>query len=170
MPSTRHVMDILERRQQVASLYLQRKMQSEIARQLGVTQAQISYDLKAVREMWLASSVRAFDAAKAQELAKIDEAERAYWQGWQRSLEPREVSVTEQTQGDTTSRKASVRREGQAGDPRFLDGVLKCIERRCGILGLEAPKKFSFDWDSLSDEQLTRLAQGEAPLQVMAEA
>jgi hypothetical protein len=34
------------------------------------------------------------------------------------------------------TRKASVRREGQAGDPRFLERIQKCIDQRCAILGL----------------------------------
>ena len=30
---------------------------------------------------------------------------------------------------------------GQAGDPRFLAGVQWCIERRCKIIGIDAPTK-----------------------------
>jgi hypothetical protein len=39
--------------------------------------------------------------------------------------------------------KKTKRREGQVGDPRYLDGVLKCIDRRCAILGIDAPKKIA---------------------------
>ena len=31
--------------------------------------------------------------------------------------------------------------EELAGDPRFLGAVLKCVERRCRLLGLDAPTK-----------------------------
>jgi hypothetical protein len=41
------------------------------------------------------------------------------------------------------SRKTSVRREGQAGDPRFLERVQECVKQRCAILGLQAPEKFA---------------------------
>jgi hypothetical protein len=30
---------------------------------------------------------------------------------------------------------------GQAGNPRFLELVLKCVELRCKILGIEPPAK-----------------------------
>lgn len=182
MPGTRNITVVLERRQVVAQRYLHGDMQSEIAHALHISQAQVSYDLKAVREMWLASLISDFDAKKAQELAKIDAVEVAAWQGWERSLQPREVSLTEATEGgevvgeDGTprlkapTRKASMRREGQAGDPRFLDGVLKCVAQRCAILGLNAPTKFTIDWDKLTPDQLARLAAGEPPGRVMAEA
>ena len=42
------------------------------------------------------------------------------------------------------STEAGVRKEEQIGDPRFLDGIMKCISKRCEILGLDAPKKAAF--------------------------
>ena len=146
-----------ERRFKIASLYLQRKMQSEIAAEVGVSQQQVSYDLKFLREQWLASSLRDFDAARSEELQRIDEVERQAYAAWHRSQQPREVSLTEQTEGgevvsaDGTSqpkrptRKASMRREGQSGDPRFLAVIQKCIDQRCVILGLESPLRISID-------------------------
>ena len=32
-------------------------------------------------------------------------------------------------------------RTGQYGDPRFLKIALECVERRCKLLGLDAPEK-----------------------------
>ena len=170
MPGTspRNHSIVLERRHKAATLYLQGEQQYEIARQLHVSQQQISFDLKAIRELWLTSLVRDFDAAKAQELAKIDSAEVEYWGAWRRSQSPAETTVT--AQEEPGKRKVSIKREGQVGDPRFLDGVLRCIERRCALLGLDAPQRYVVNWDQLSDDQLERLAQGEAPQHVLAEA
>lgn len=153
------------RRVEVAQRYLRGEMQSEIARAFGVSQQQISQDLKAIRSVWLASAIRDFDAAKAQELAKIDEVERAAWSGWTRSQEDKEVSFSEI--GIKGSRTGE-RREGQSGNPAFLSTILTCIERRCAILGLDAPKRFVIKWDELNDEQLDRLARGEPPEKVLA--
>lgn len=127
---------VLARRQQVATLYLSGHYQTEIGRLVGVSQTQISADLKALRTQWQASSLRDFDASKALELDKIDRLEAVYMDGWQRSQMDRVQTLAEVTHGEKPSRKASVRREGQVGDPRFLDGVLSCIEKRCKILGL----------------------------------
>jgi hypothetical protein len=125
-----------QRRQQVAALYLSGKYQSEIARLVGVSQQQISHDLKTVQREWLASSIRNFDALKAEQLAKIDEAERAYWAAWHRSCQPCEVTTTKEVTGDVPRTETTSRREHPVGDPRFLDGVMKCIHQRCDILGL----------------------------------
>lgn len=140
-------------------------MQGEIARSFDVSQQQISQDLKAIRAAWLASAVRDFDAAKAHELAKIDEVERQAWQAWARSQEDKEVEFDES--GPKGHRSGS-RREGQVGAPAFLELVLKCIDKRCQILGLDAPKRFKIDWDNLDDEQLDRLARGEPPEKVLS--
>jgi hypothetical protein len=65
-------------------------------------------------------------------------------------------------------KKVVLRKEGQAGSPAFLAGVLTCIERRCAILGLDAPKRFVIDWDNLTPEQEERLAKGEPPEKVLS--
>jgi transcriptional regulator with XRE-family HTH domain len=157
--------EVLARREDVARRYLQGQTQSEIAGVFGVSQAQISKDLAAIRAAWLASAVRDFDAAKAQELAKIDTVEREYWLAWERSKKDKE---TEYSEDSSKGFKSGKRREGQAGNPAFLAGVLTCIERRCAILGLDAPKRFVIDWDNLTPEQEERLAKGEPPEKVLS--
>ena len=42
-----------------------------------------------------------------------------------------------------TKVKEVKRREGQSGNPSFLAGVQWCINKRCEILGLDAPKKIA---------------------------
>jgi hypothetical protein len=128
------------RRQEVARRYLQGEYQSAIAKVFNVTQQQISVDLKALRKAWRESALADTDAKIAEELARIDLVEAEAWAAWERSKQPREVTVTEQTDGQTTQRKASVRREGQAGSPRFLERIQKCIEQRSALLGLGTPE------------------------------
>jgi hypothetical protein len=103
-----------------------------------------------------------FNEARAQELAKIDNLELTYWQAWQRSTENKEVESTKVIEsGKGEDRKperleAATRSEGQAGDPRFLQGVQWCIERRCKLLGLDEPERFKGEIkvdDTLTDDQ-----------------
>jgi hypothetical protein len=143
-----HAFQIQDRRRRIAACYIQGQSQHEIAQKLTITQQQVSYDLKALRALWLQESLQDFDARKALELQRIDAIERAAWEGWERSQQPREMTLTEATEGGevfapdgtllpkSPTRKASVRREGQAGDPRFLERIQKCIDQRCAILGL----------------------------------
>lgn len=158
---------VLARREEVARRYLHGEMQSEIARSFGLSQAQISKDLAAVRAAWLRSAIRDFDAAKAQEIAKIDEVERAAWAGWERSTQDKEVVIRE-AGADQKPKKATLRKEGQSGNPAFLQTILSCIERRCKILGLDAPQRFTINWDDLTPEQEDRLARGEDPQKVLS--
>jgi hypothetical protein len=122
----------------ISQLYLAGSTQAEIAAQLGVTQPQISYDLKELRKGWLESSLVNLDEAKAQELAKIDRLEREYWSVWERSQKDKKTETT--GEAGTT-----VRTEEQSGDPRFLEGVRWCIHKRCEIFGIDAPRKIGID-------------------------
>jgi len=124
------------RRSQVAEFYLAGKHQHEIAQLVGVTQQQVSLDLKAVQREWLQSSIRDFDAVKSEQLAKIDRIEREAWQAWERSFQQREITVQEVTESDHRINKVSIRREQQGGDARFLQIIQKCIDQRCDLLGL----------------------------------
>jgi predicted transcriptional regulator len=133
--------EIARDRRRIADLYLQGWLQVEIGEEVGVSQATVSRDLKALQEEWLQSALVDFDKAKARELARIDRLEREYWRAWVRSVEDKEVEVQEKVEaGEKQGRlKVSLRREGQAGDARFLAGVQWCIEQRCQILRLYAP-------------------------------
>jgi len=156
-----------QRRADVAARYLRGEMQSQIAASYGLSRQQITADLATIRAAWLASAVRDFDAAKAEELAKVDEVERAAWDGWARSQQPKEVTHQEDRDG---KRKASLRKEGQAGNPAFLQVVLTCIDKRCAILGLDAPKRFIISeeqWAALTPEQIDQLARGVSPDKVL---
>jgi len=133
---------LIRDRRRIADLYLQGKTQVDIGEKLGVSQATISRDLKALQREWLQSTLIEFDKAKAEELAKVDRLEREYWIAWERSCEDAEtVKQRGVESGDKKSKEAVKITKGQAGDPRFLIGVQWCIERRCKILGLDAPEK-----------------------------
>src|SRR5262249_44621131 len=72
MPTRPPSPEVALRRQQVAHLYFQGNLQSQMAAELGVTQATISLDLKALRMEWVQAALMDFNAAKARELAHID--------------------------------------------------------------------------------------------------
>jgi hypothetical protein len=103
---------LLDRRRKIAVLYLRHIDQVTIAQQLGVTQATVSRDLKALTQRWLAESVEAVSTVKARELAELDDIEREC--AMQFYIEK---------------------------DPAWLDRRFKCKERRAKLLGLDAPAK-----------------------------
>ena len=126
----------------IAQAYLTGKPQAEIAQELNVSQPTITHDLKELQRRWLAASVRDIDQLKAQELAKIDNLERTYWEAWARSCEDATTQVKRARKGtgdETVVQEQRVTVQEQVGDPRFLTGIQWCIERRCKVLGFDAP-------------------------------
>ncbi|MGG6266214.1 hypothetical protein ACQ4M3_05165 [Leptolyngbya sp. AN03gr2] len=128
---------------ELARRYLMGETQTAIAADLGVTQQTISDDLKLIRKRWRKSAIRDFDEAIALELAKIDLVESELWQQWERSKKPRRTKRDEEGTGDRGASVKTVTIESSGlGDPRYLEGVMKCIDRRCRLLGLDAELKY----------------------------
>lgn len=131
------------------TLYLKGKTQAEIAEELNVSREQIKYDLAIIQQRWRTDTAINLDEAKQKELSRIDTLERTYWDAWERSLEEKVKTRTEQSSNGgkgkddepTKTAKASVEKETLLGNPAYLAGVMSCIERRCKLLGLDAPVK-----------------------------
>ncbi len=174
--------------ERIAQLYLQGHKQADIAVTLDVSQPQISYDLKTLQKRWAAASVRNIDTAKGEELARIDELERVYWDSWRKSqglikvksVDREKIVLDElnkihkgvQAAGvagqDGEIVRTLVRTEKRVGEGKYLDGVQWCINQRCKILGIAAPSKMAltdpsgekeYGSDGLTDEAaIDRLA------------
>ena len=124
---------IVQRRQQVADLYLQGHTQMSIAERLGIKQPLVCMDLMAIQAEWRTSAVRDFDMTREMELQKLNRIERESWAAWDRSQKPSQ-SADIQGEGTVPSRK---RIKNQYGDPRFLAQVNQCIVSRRALLGLD---------------------------------
>jgi hypothetical protein len=148
MSGTSKRTEIAIRRQKVAAAYLRGGTQADIAVELACDQATVSRDLKALRAEWMKSALIDINEAKARELAKIDALELEYWAAWKRSQEDAESEITKM-QGNPpkpnevnpapAKLETQKKREGQSGNPAFLRGVEWCINKRCEIIGVNAP-------------------------------
>lgn len=130
--------------ERITSLYLRGWRQADIAVELGLSQGQISQDLRVIQKRWRESTAINMDEAKQKELARLDELEREYWQAWESSKSERtkarqETDGTKDKTGKPIVKKSSMEKEQRDGNPAFLQGVLSCIDRRCKLLGLDAP-------------------------------
>lgn len=151
-------------RMRIARLYLEGKMQVEIAAELGLSQGQISLDLKAIQKEWREVRFADIDQLKADQLAKIDTVEVEAWSAWRKSQEDRVISLAEKnTVGENSQSRTHMRKETQSGDPRFLERICWCIEQRVKIFGLAAPAKIAIsDLDQLIEQELARIASSES--------
>lgn len=167
----------------VASLYLKGHTQRDIAQHLDEERdydyyrQKVNNDLKQIRKRWEQSALMDFHQRRAEEIARIDQLERKYWEAWEASKEEQEEytrKVEPDEDGDMTEayRKQTVK-DGEAGDASYLKGVQWCIDKRCEILGLDAPDRtmnLNVDWDSLSEDQLQRIVDGEEVHEVIDDA
>lgn len=142
---------LAESRANIARLYLHGKKIDEIARALNLTKTIVIRDLDYIRRVWMMSAIIDLDEAKSRELARLDELEATAWDAWQRSkTDKRSISRTTKdvpVRGgdDDTDYAQQVEkrytRDQRTGNVLYLEMVMKCIERRCKILGLDAPER-----------------------------
>lgn len=155
-------------RREIADLYRRGWKQAEIAEKLTVTQSTVSRDLVAIQKEWIKSTLFDFDAARGRELARIDALERQYWAVWDRSLDEVERSTLQYKAKDGKPGGApvvageTIRKDPGLGNLQALAGIQWCIDRRCKLLGLDAPTKLMLTSDEIDDEierELARLAR-----------
>jgi len=137
--------------EKLAVLYCKGWSQLRMAAAFNVTRKQIYYDIKVLHQRWQDSALSHFEERKARELAKIDHLEAVAWEAWERSCLDAESSSSSLVRGRVNREgaplpdleRAEKTVKGQAGDERFLERVAWCINKRCEILGLNAPAKFA---------------------------
>lgn len=147
----------------IARMYVRGKSQHEMMLALNamyperpLTAKVIHLDLQAIRNMWLQSTMMDFNAAKAKELARLDETEREAWEAWERSKEKHvriEYDVMDDQVPFSMDKIADVKRkrkrkivEATVGDIKYLEMVERMIKMRCDILGLFEAKRLQIDW------------------------
>ena len=103
---------IAARREQVAALLMARRSQREIAKSLNTPLTTIHRDIEALRMEWRADRMVAADQVISEELQRLAFAEKAIMPAVSR------------------------------GDLMAIDRLLRVMERRAKLLGLDAPKRY----------------------------
>lgn len=156
-------MQVAERRAAVCRMYLRGKTQTEIATQLGVHVSTVTADLRAVLNEWRQQAILDFHQARLAELARINSLEREYWEAYERSRKPRKQRTAEQSVGVSGqgSRVSHTETERDEGDVNFLRGVQWCIEKRCQLLGLDAPMRIEQTHEHVVRSHLEGMSESE---------
>jgi len=131
-------------------------------RQAHYSYKMVSAGLLELHKRWLEAQILDFGTAKARELAKLDQLEVAYWEGWERSVQAQthtETELVNDVQGEnqpgaTYSRSRTLSKTTtRDGNAPYLQGVERCIKMRCEILGLFSATKLAFsDWRQAAQE------------------
>lgn len=130
-------------KQTLSEMYLQRRPMWEVAQKLEVSVATCYRMLKEVKAHWLEKAIRDFSVRQAEELANIDNLEKEYWTAWKRSQ--KEQKSTADTIEAGVLAKTVKQKTKRDGASVFLSGIQWCIEQRCKILGLHAPKEMRIE-------------------------
>jgi hypothetical protein len=162
-------------RVQIAEWYLKSKTQAWIAAELSriyypdhepIDQSQISLDIKAIIQGWKESAINDIAEQRQVELEKVNRLELTYWDAWERSCANKQTKAARKRLGkdaDAGNTVQSVTDESRDGNPAFLAGVQWCVNKRCELMGLNAPIKSqneNIDLSTLNEQQLELLAGG----------
>jgi hypothetical protein len=189
---------IKEDRVLIAEQYVKGRTQHEIARWLcekypfPLSRSLVAREIGIIQEEWHRRSTEAISRIKARQLSAIGQVERTAWERFEASCKAAERRLQEKQSAKSAPDKegktealgekqvARVTQENRDGDPRWLELVLKCVERRCKILGIDAPQTLDIDaevnhntvtpapaevidggraWDIVLDEAKHELAQ-----------
>lgn len=149
--------------QAIVRLYLRQKSHKEIAEACNVSVQYVGQQIKKVKDVWLESALVDFNKRQNQELARIDSLEAEYWKAWDGSQQDETREAMEYVEEDSLMRLSRKRVETikKNGASAFLQGVQWCIDQRCKILGLHAPKEIKIDQHQRKTKELPELTKEE---------
>lgn len=115
----------------------------------------IYQDLQQLLIEWKKERFDNIDKYVDKELKTLDRLEAESWQAWERSTLTKEKKKERKNSDRPKNVQAEERNadyygynetttETLSGDPRFLDMILKCQQRRAKLLGYDAPVKVDF--------------------------
>lgn len=148
-----------KRNTEIVTLTLKGHTPSELGEKYGMSTSNVCCILKKAREDYHAARLTNIEKLISQEVAKLEVVEAEYWRAWERSigqhtkvkrktnrLNTSETVVEETGEQFEQPLEETVDTEELAGNPAFLQGVERCIEKRMKLLGLvskEDPDKYS---------------------------
>ena len=124
-------------------------LNADPARGYTITQQTISRDVAEIRKRWEAEYKASRNALVAEQLRRLADIERQAHEEWERS-KLNWSGKAQRVKGQASDGAGKVRpneveqttkEEGRLGDPRYLDVLLKAIDRKAKLLGLDAPAK-----------------------------
>ncbi len=126
------------RQEKVAGLYVRNVRLKDICAECDISMCTLMLDLATIRKRWRESAQEDWLERVTNELAKLDAIESEAWSKWEKSQGQVKVRTEKEK---PTGPETEVKTSTCIGDPRFLEIVLSCSDRRRKMLGLDAPSK-----------------------------
>jgi hypothetical protein len=114
--------EVAARRKRVAELHIAKISQIQIAKEVGVSNAQVSRDLVKIRAQWREEYLADMNKVMLRELATLDDLERR-----------------------TRARIVTCPEDERIAFCRLQETVIKIMDRRAKFLGMDAPQKIAVE-------------------------
>lgn len=138
--------DILERRRRVAICWNQLGLSvQKTAEHLGFSAPTISKDRQWLLKMWTTIVSADIVEIVSREISKLEVQESELWAAWETSKEDEVKTTTERktnASGDLLATFNKTERTNRIPEVKFMDGILRCQERRSKLLGLDKAVTF----------------------------
>lgn len=152
-----------ERHARLVELYLQGHSLDAIAEQVQLSLARVDRALRSEFARWQSERNAPAETVLTTELRRLLHLEATAWLAWQDSRKPQRKSLRSKRDGKSPQTSATVSESSSYGDPQLLRIVSYCIDRRCKLLGLDAPTRsltrVSSTVAQLSEQEVDRLEE-----------
>ncbi len=147
MAKVRNPIQAQRDRVEVAKLYLQGYTQLQIADKLEIDQSTVCRDLQVVKRQWQQQALGHANELIQAELERLRLIEQQAWEAWNHSRQNTiGATVHEQLQealgGNVATRS---RTDSKVGENSYLETILRVIQQRVKILGLDANNQMKAD-------------------------
>ncbi len=155
--STAKLLELEKRRGEVARLLLTEPgiRKTEIARRAGVSPAQITRDVKHLRDEWRGKREADFEEVQAEHIARLEALLLEAWDAYRASREPRKIRTkTVNAAGEVTT---TLRTETHAPSAALIGEIRSVLIELAKVRDLYAPIKQDVtihDFSNLTDEEL----------------
>ncbi len=142
MPTNSRLKALLQRREQVAELFLSGRTMRQIAQELGIALGTVHNDMQVIEKQWMKRTNDSYNRYVSRIISKLDLIEKQAYEAFEES-QGETVVATNRGRSKSGSRefiKQEVRKVSP-GDPRYLEVIAKCIDHRIRVLGLNSKTK-----------------------------
>lgn len=138
-----------QRLETISALYLKGFNILQIADKLGVSNGLVGKAMQEIHQRWVQNQITNIGIYKARELERLALLEAEYWAAWEKSKNGQNKIISSKLKrqtmrGDSTETTDAREFLDIPGDPRYLEGVVKCATLRSKILGLEEATKIEY--------------------------
>lgn len=118
------------------------KINSDTSRPYTLSFQTIGEDVKRMLKAWKEARDANIDEWVTGELEKLAKLEQTYWEAWEKTVKDwTRMAVKKGDKGGVPFAEDTMTDVKMFGDPRYLQGIERCIQKRCELLGLDAPKE-----------------------------